>query len=222
MKFYSLLSVLLLCKVLHCHAQDSLNFDRLVPGSAVKFSPLHLLNFYPTVEVSYEQKLYRRVTLQAEVGYIVNYRVDYKSRFDNKRGVKLKLEPRYYFWGRTDKKKMYYASAEPYFYVINFDRNDSREECFDVECTSRFRRTYHYKVKYRESGFTLKAGYIRYYARFFLDFNSGLTLRNIRYYEPDWVEPGLEESFIFVKIPNEEDRITVSPHLCVRLGYRLK
>lgn len=207
--------------VFHCHAQDSLNIDKLVPGSAVKFSPLHLLNFYPTVEVSYEHKLFQRVTLQAEVGYVLDYH--YETEFDDKRGVKLKLEPRYYFWGRTDREKIYYASAEPYFYVINFDRTDSREECFDMECTSRFRRTYQYKVKYRENGITLKAGYIRYYSRFFLDFNSGLTLRNIRYYKPDLSGADFDEGpLMFIKIPNEENRITIAPHLCVRLGYRLK
>ena len=98
-------------------AQEELSTAMLVPDKAIKVSPLHLLNFYPTIEVSYEQKVTGNVTAQVEAGYVIDYRSGWDREFLNKRGVKLKLEGRYYFWGRMDRKKLYYISAEPYMNV---------------------------------------------------------------------------------------------------------
>lgn len=207
-------------------AQDELSTDLLVPDKAIKVSPLHLLNFYPTIEVSYEQKVKGNVTAQAEVGYVVDFRTDWDREFLNKRGVKLKLEGRYYFWGRIDRKKLYYISAEPYMNVINFDRENARIECFDLECVNRYRITSQYKVEYREHGFSVKAGLIRYTGnKLFFDVNSGFTLRNVRYREPAF--PGEfsfdeDDTWSFFDIPNEEDRIGFSPCLSARIGYRLQ
>jgi hypothetical protein len=217
------LFVLLLCNRLA--AQDSLTVDMLVPDRAIKLSPLHLMNFYPTIEISYEQKIAGRVTAQAELGYVLSYPManGYDEDFQNKRGVKTKLEVRYYFWGRVDRKKMYYVSAEPYRYIINFDRQDERTECFDLECNDRFIRKYNYKMEYRENGMSVKAGLIRYFSNFFLDLNSGFTIRNIRYNEPDWLVPGFDdEMWEFFEIPNERDRVAFAPHFGIRIGYRLK
>jgi hypothetical protein len=113
-------------------AQQYATVDMLVPDKAIKVSPLHLLNFYPTIEASYEQKIRDKITAQLEVGYVLRY--NDQQEFQKMRGVKLKAEPRYYFWGRTDRQKLYYAAIEPYANVINFDRLDSRTECFDLEC----------------------------------------------------------------------------------------
>lgn len=221
--YWSLIFSLLLFS--NIYAQDSLTVDMLVPDRAIKLSPLHLINFYPTMEVSYEQKIAKRVTVQAELGYVINYYwlFDiYDTDFKNKRGIKAKLEGRYYFWGRVDRKKIYYFAFEPYMNIINFDREDERQECFDLECNSIYSRKYDYNMEYREKGVSFKAGFIRYYSDFFLDLNSGITIRNIRYHEPDWLPPGFTDDDWGFDIPNERDRVVPSLHFGIRLGYRLK
>jgi hypothetical protein len=208
-------------------AQDSLTVSMLVPDKAIKVSPLHLLNFYPTIEVSYEQKLWPDITAQFEVGWVVPIGNYVDDDFLNKRGVKLKLEGRYYFWGRTDRRKMYYLAVEPYMNMINFDRQRTRTECFDLECTSLFTRSTVAKMEYREQGVSVKGGLIRYWSKnIFIDVNSGFTFRNIRYTDAP-PPPTIGGVFIndegnFLDIPNEQDRIAIIPQLCARIGYRLK
>jgi hypothetical protein len=201
--------------------RDSLTMAMVVPHQAVKFSPLHLINFYPTFEFSYEQKIAPQVTVQLEAGYVLNYSNEWDEDFIDKRGVKLKLEGRYYFFGRTDKRKVYYVAGEVYSNIINFDRVRTTEECFDVNCGHIFRRTAEYKIEYREKGFSVKAGLIKRFGKFLFDLNSGLTLRDIEYREP----PILAEQFsdwMFGEIPNERDRTTWSPNIGVRFGYGIR
>ncbi len=218
-----ILSALLVLFYSNTWGQDTLTVDMLVPDKAIKVSPLHLINFYPSVQVAYEQKISRRTTLQLDMGYVFDYDGDNDPDFQNKRGVKGKLEGRYYFWGRTDRKKMYYGSAEGYANVINFDRHDFRQECFDLECNDVFMREYNYTMKYREQGVSLKAGMIRYMGdRFIFDLNSGFTLRHVEYREPPNLPPSWMDFMFFPDIPNERDRVTISPNLGIRFGYRLK
>ena len=197
----------------------------LVPQQAIKFSPLHLINFYPTLEFSFEQKVSSQVSMQLEAGYVLDYNNDYDDDFLNKRGVKLKLEGRYYFFGRTDKRKIYYLAGEAYANVINFDRASSTQECFDATCDNIFIRYQDAKMAYREKGFTLKAGLMKYISgsRFFFDFSSGWTIRDIEYREltnllPDNNGNGWE----FFEIPNEDDRIILAPNVGARIGYRFR
>lgn len=204
-------------------AQDSVLRERLIPIRALKVSPLHLLNFYPTIQLSVEQRIRPRFTLQAEAGYVLNYTNDDFS-FQDKRGVKLKLEGRYYFGSASGRKRIYYSAIEPYANIINFDRDAEVTECFDLECNHLYTRRYDYRVTYREHGVSVKVGVLGYLgAHLFLDFSSGLTLRNICYDEPPLVR-GFNEvdgGNIF-QIPNEDDRIAISPNLGLRLGYRLR
>src|SRR5688500_12245551 len=143
------------------HGQESLTESAVVPHTAIKASPLHLLNFYPTVELSFEQRLLPRFTTQLEAGYVLNYGSNINRDFQDKRGVKLKLEGRYYFGPVSDAKKIYYGAVEPYMNVINFDRSASEVECFDLECSHLYRRQYFDKIEYREHGVSLKIGLLR-------------------------------------------------------------
>lgn len=193
-----------------------------IPQQAIKFSPLHLINFYPTIELSFEQKVAPQVTLQLEAGYVLDYETDWNEEFLDKRGVKLKLEGRYYFFGRTDKRKAYYIAGEAYANIINFDRILTTEECFDVNCDHVFRRTAEYKFEYREKGFSIKAGLMKRAGKFLFDFNSGLTVRDIEYREPEnWVEQFSDDWTIW-DIPNETDRIVLSPNFGIRFGYTIR
>lgn len=204
--------------------KDSLTMAMLVPKQAVKFSPLHLINFYPTLEFSFEQKIASKVTLQLEGGYVLDYDNDTNDSFLNKRGAKVKLEARYYFFGRTDKRKIYYIAGEGYANIINFDRTTSTQECFDVNCENIFIRFQDAKMAYREKGFTIKAGLIKYAGEhFFFDFSSGWTIRNIEYRElTNVLADDNDDVWDFLDIPNEDDRIALSPNVGARVGYRFR
>lgn len=210
---------------LPCFAQggrDSLTMTMLVPRQAIKFSPLHLINFYPTFELSFEQKVARQVTVQLEGGYVLNYSNDWNTEFMDKRGVKLKLEGRYYFFGRMDKQKLYYVSGEAYANIINFERNFSQQECFDLDCEHIFIRHEMATMGYREKGFTIKAGLMKYFGNFFFDFNSGWTVRDIEYRE--LTDFGIERNreWGIFDIPNEDKRIILAPNVGARLGFRFR
>ena len=202
-------------------AQDHWTEAMLVPDKAIRLSPLHALNFYPTLELSYEQARAQRFTTLIELGFVLDYPAE-DAAFRNKRGMKFKLEGRYYFNPRPDRKRSHYAALEPYLNVINFDRTRTDFECFDVECSHRYWRRYDYKMEYREKGVSVKAGLIRYLGmRLFLDINAGLSLRHIRY-DSRGLSPPADEGWNFFEIPDEADRVVLGPNMGLRLGYRLK
>jgi hypothetical protein len=199
-------------------AQDS-TIHKLIPGSSIKYSPLHLINFYPTIQVAYEQFITGRLTTQVDLGYVVKVDRSYDERFLNKKGVKVKIEPRIYFAPVLKRRLIYYSSVEGYYNRINFNRKSDREECFDLSCEHRYIRKYFYPVKYREYGLSLKMGFVKYYRNFMLDINSGWTLRIIDYQHGIFEPENFDD---FFPIPNETDRIVPSPNLGVRVGYRVK
>jgi hypothetical protein len=194
-----------------------------VPSSAIKVSPFHLLNFYPTIQVSYEQRVFPRLTLQAEGGYVLDYGNDDES-FENKRGLKVKLEGRYYLGFVVNRERIYYVALEPYMNRVNFNRYAIVEECFDGNCSHPYVRRFPYTIEYRESGVSAKAGALWYVQlRFFVDLSAGLTVRNIDYDEPPLPpRAGRKNEWFSLNIPNEADRLVLSPNLGLRIGYRFK
>ncbi|HYG02425.1 MAG TPA: hypothetical protein VD927_08255 [Chryseosolibacter sp.] len=212
------LAALLLCFVGSGFAQGV--FEDLVPKSAIKFSPLHLINFYPTAQVAYEHQLYKSLTAQLDAGYVLPLG-ERSQRFTNKRGFKSKLEFRYYL--DAAERHINYVSVEPYYYRINFDRwAVGAPECIDASCQSQFVRKYNFKMLYREHGFSAKFGGLIYLRGAFLfDYNVGVTLRMVDYDSslPELFPPA-RQSWIFE--PNEEDRQAAAPHLGIRFVYRIK
>jgi hypothetical protein len=198
----------------------------LVPDQAIQVSPLHLLNFYPTVEVSFEQRILPRVTTQLEVGYVLNYDSNNGERYQNKRGVKLKLEGRFYFRRDAGENKISYGAVEPYLNAIDFDRRSVVEQCLDSDCMNRYTRQYKDRGKYREQGVSVKLGNLWYLdakSRTFLDFNAGLTFRVIRYDLPASHEGfRVNDESGFLEVPDEANRFALSPCIALRLGYRFK
>ncbi len=209
-----------------CYAQDSIHFERLIPRHAFKFAPLTMANFYPTLELSFEQKIIRQFTVQIGYGYVLNYKDNNNQEYQNKRGYKAKLEIRYYIMPSERYNLVYYLAVGGYMNVVDFDRETSRQECYDLSCTNTFIRYYNYVVKYREQGFTLKFGFVKHFSKsIFMDINGGWSLRFIDYDEPT-MPGGLNDfgdvSFFFSDIPNEEDRIGLMPILGFRIGYRFR
>jgi len=197
---------------------DSVSKNRY--RSIIKVSPFHLVNFYPSVQLAYELQFPKNYSLQLDAGYVFDLE-ETSDMYKNKRGVKLKTELRYYI--ETKKRaRLLYVSFEPYANLINFDRNEFKTECFDVECTVLFRREYNYLVRYRETGASFKLGIQMQRKRFLFDFNHGLMVRNINYKKP-FIPAGIDDNIIRIWniFPNEEKRIVLGPVVGIRAGYLL-
>ena len=204
---------------------DSLKRETYVPASIIKFSPFHVVNFYPTIEISYEFKLKGRFTMQAEGGYVLNYDGAGDTDFMNKRGFKAKLEERFYLVYFDRHPGNFYLAAETYYNYVNFDRQEEVRDCFDNNCQFPFTRKSTFLMRYREYGESVKWGWIKYWSRFVLDLNAGWTVRVVRY-ERAIPQSGLNSNdFVLdlgVDTPNERDRTTIGPNLGIRIGYRFK
>ena len=207
-------------------AQLQLSEEALVPDQAIKLSPLHLLNFYPTIEVSFEQRIFPRITTQLEAGYVLNYDSQNGEHYQNKQGVKLKLEGRYYLKRGNGENKIVYLAAEPYLNVIDFVRRSVVEDCFDAGCTTIFTRQYKDPGKYREQGVSIKIGtlwYLDMKFRTFVDFNLGMSVRHIRYdLPPRYNGFHVDDGSSFFWGPDKDKRTALSPCAGLRLGYRFK
>ncbi len=210
-----------------CFAQDSTRFGKLIPRSALKFAPATLVNFYPTLEFSYEQKIASRFSIQIGYGYVIKIDKSFDPEYQNKRGYKGKIEIRYYLMPSERNNLVYYVAPGGYWNVVDFDRETSQQECYDLSCTHTFTRYYNYVVNYREHGFTLKFGFVKHFSKsIFIDVNGGWSFRYIDYDEP-LIPPGInnlfeDDVFFFANIPKEEDWFTLTPLIGFRVGYRFR
>lgn len=203
-------------------AQDSLLFRRLIPHHTIKFSPNHLINFYPTLQLAYEARLANRVSVQVEGGYVLNYPMNEDTDYRNKRGAKTKLEFHYYVLPSERANLIYYGALEFYWNAVNFDRKNTQQECYDADCNHLYNRQFYYTVKYREPGFGLKLGFAKYIGRFMIDVNSGWIVRFIDYMDLYADANNTNNMGWTFFIVNEEDRVTASPVIGFRLGYRIR
>lgn len=203
-------------------SQDTLSTRAFIPKRAIKFSPFHLVNFYPTIELSYEQQLSQMLSVQIEGGYVLNYSSTNSEEFSDKRGFKTKLELRHYLSYRTDNRVNLFFAGEGYYNHVNFNRQRRTQECIDNNCNFRFERSFYAPMQYRESGVTGKFGWLIHMQRTFFDFSVGVTVRYIRYYGDEDDGPWGMDDMDFIEIPDERDRTTLSPNLGIRFGYRLE
>lgn len=191
-----------------------------IPRHAVRVSPLHLLNFYPTVQLGYEANIRNRFSIYTEGGVAVNI-TQRDERFLDKRGIKLKVEPRYYLSASRKGHVLWYAAGEAYYNKINFERKTRLIGCFDLDCQFRYERQSLEKGTYREHGFGIKGGMMIGRNRFFVDINTGFAIRIIDYSLPELPVGWEGDGRAWYDIPNETDRTAFTPLVGVRLGYHL-
>lgn len=199
----------------------------LSPRFAIKWSPLHLLAFYPTLQIAAEARVYKNLSLQIDVGPVLKYAENDTERHANKRGTKWKAELRHYFQPAafTD----LYLAAEYYYNTIDFNRTS----VFGIGCSTGDCDYFQYKafkVEYREHGPALKVGFMYYFdqqERVFIDFNGGISLRTIRYHykgKPigdDIIDYSYDDYGSFGS-PYEENRNAYGLVVGYRIGYRFK
>jgi hypothetical protein len=217
--------IALLCGVAYSQTnglQPDETDSAMLPRHVLKFSPFHLLNFYPTVQLAYERHIYKEWTLQFDAGIAVSSNLGGFENEDlkNKKGYKLKIEPHYNFFIDKSSDFLLYGATEFYFNHIRFDHSNTQTECFDESCIDRYERTYRYRATYEESGVALKIGIVRYVGRFLLDTNVGIGIRSINYTLPSYIKLQ-ERRDLGLDIPRIEDRVAFTPIFNLRFGYKI-
>jgi hypothetical protein len=141
--------------------------------------------------------------------------------FQDKRGYKLKIEPRHYFYFSRRGGLALYKTLELYMNNVDFDRSSDEALCFDPECRNRYRRTFFYTINYREYGTALKVGMVKHFRSFLFDVSSGFGVRFIDYSAPHYVDfTKLAQSWY--EAPIIQDRTALTPIVNFRLGYSFR
>jgi hypothetical protein len=228
MKLKYFIVIMLLVVMTTAFGQNSSRFESTVPCHAVRISPLHMLSFYPTIQIGYETLIHKKFTTYVEGGYVFENSQAVGGtddpEFENKRGYKMKLEPRWYALETDSRRVAFYVALEFYVNRVNFDRTEKIVECYDADCVHSFESRRTYIVKYREHGVAPKWGMMLYIGRGFLDLNAGFAIRSVDYIKPNFPAP-IEPQFLFVdfgETPNEEKRTVLAPVFGGRIGYRFK
>lgn len=188
-----LVTTICLCCAVTTHAQQSAGISsepdkRLVsdavtpPNLALKWSLLHLFYFYPSIQFSLEQKLFRNFSIQYEGGWVVRS-YNNPTDYEDKRGFRGALELRYYI--PSPNKVPFYVAAEYYYHSIRFNRTETvGYNCSGGMCD--YYQSVTYPVDTEELGPAIKFGMLmfpgwRHNRKFFFDINSGIAFRNINY-----------------------------------------
>lgn len=207
-------------------AQDSDRYDQAVPHQAIKFSPGHLLiNYHPTVEFAYEQRIAHRWTIQGEYGQIVNLQGTYReNRIEDawdsdRKGFKAKLEARYYVYATHRARFVWYSAGELYYNNINYKKQMITYEYYDDAKDALYEKNYRQRVYHEEKGLSGKFGFLWNMGPVLLDVNGGLCYRFIHYSK---ILPAfdLDDDSFFEFSNDETSRDEAGLVLGVRVGYR--
>lgn len=208
------------------HAQEEKKDSLDMPAKhAIKINLLQPFSYYSTVPLAYEMRVAKDLSLTLEAGYVYNSLAT--ARTNNKRGVKLRTELRWYPDNLSYTERTHdYLSVEPYGNMVNFDRRQTVSECLDAECQYRYSRTYDKVVRYRESGIGFKWGHIGYGKNFLYDVNLGLRLRRVRYYNtiPSTSFDDVEDFDFFSTFVDrrEKNRYALGLVMGFSFGWRIK
>ena len=206
-------------------AQQSANIEQ--PKLAIKWSPLHLLYFYPSFQVAVEHKLTQHINLQYDLGWILNYPSANAEEFSNKAGYRGMAELRYYF--PSPPKIPFYLAGEYYYSRVTFNRSEViGYDCDSGDCDY-FQYTT-YKVVHHNQGAGMKFGLLLFPGwnknrSFFFDLNAGVAYRSIIYTDVGKSNAPQSRSFnnnsddIFA--PTESDHGEFRLIVGIRLGYRI-
>jgi hypothetical protein len=217
MKIKLCIPLLLISIISFSQKNDSLQIRR-IHSAAIKFSPLHMLNYYPSMQLAFEHRLGRQTSLQWEGGYVFPISSEETSDAYNKRGFKAKLDFRYYWlFGKLNA----FIAPELYYNSVNYNKNGT----FGIDCSNGcdYYRYAKYETQYREKGINLKVGMLHRFGRISFEYFAGISQRFIEYKsvnKPEGGEsPQLEDSYDSPFRPKELTRNFIQPTTSLRIGY---
>jgi hypothetical protein len=201
------------------------NNDVKAPILSIKWSPIHLAYFYPSFQVALEHRIYKNLSAQYDIGYILDYPNADSEEYTNKTGYRFIGELRYYV--PHPPKIPFYVAAEYYNSRISFDRYS----VVGYDCTAgcSFYEYVNYKVENKHNGYGMKFGILLYPGwnknkSFFFDLNFGAAYRNITYTD---IGKPVDSNITYFDnddstpfSPSEQDRSGIRLVMGVRIGYR--
>jgi hypothetical protein len=196
------------------------------PRLALKWSPFHLVYFYPSWQFSIEYNLIKNLNIQFDAGWVVH---SYQNlpEYEDKHGYRAAVELRYYL--PSPRMLPLYVATEFYYHRISFNRSETVGfNCAGGTCD--YFQSVTYPVNCEELGPGLKFGLLLYPGwrrnkSFYFDFNAGFAYRNINYASParpsgDGVEYFTNTQRWFQFSPNEKITERTRFVLGVRFCYR--
>lgn len=188
------------------------------PALAIKWSPLHMIYFYPSAQLSVEHRILKRLNAQYDAGLIMDYPNSDSEDFSDKQGYRFIGELRYYV--PSPPKVPLYVAAEVYHSKINFNRAQVvGKGCEFGDCD--YFEYVDYKVETVNQGIGIKFGVLLFPGwnknrSFFFDINAGGAFRDISYESVD--KPAQSVGTVFYD--NDEDHL-FSPSEQTRSQFRL-
>jgi hypothetical protein len=192
--------------------------------SNIKFSPLHLINSFPTIQLGYERNLPKKFSINLEAGHVVGN--PESKEYPNKRGKKFREEIRYYYKFNPRKENAFYGAFDFFQNYLRFDESGTINLCDDLECLNSTKiELGPQKVKLNEKGFGIRMGVTEFSGRFIFDFNWGVSFRWVTWHRPffkltpDTGTIGLPIEYF---IRDDDNHFRIFPSLGIRIGYLLK
>ncbi|NJM26326.1 MAG: DUF3575 domain-containing protein [Bacteroidia bacterium] len=193
---------------------------------AFKWSPLHLLNYYPTAQFAVERRLKSNYSVVIDGGLVIKNLGDNpdESGFD-KSGYKLKVEPRYYFFSPGEHVMNFFLAPEFYVNHVDYKRSATYGKNCDEFGQCDYFQLETYRMQYREKGINFKVGVSHIFSsRLMMEYWLGVAYRDIAYKQVDFPDGTqyLTESAWISWEPTEETRTVIRPTMSFRIGYAIR
>jgi hypothetical protein len=198
----------------------------------LKWSPLHFIGKYPTLQFALEQRLRKNFSLQYEAGtalFIPEINAFAEDNTFRYRGFKSKFEVRRYF--NTSGYRQFYCAQELFYNKMALRKEENFVVHPDISDQSKdYTQAMTYTLRYREYGTVIKAGIFTPINRFCFDIHVGLAFTVVdkssagkppepTYTLPDDDTPGGGSILDIFKM---DERLYIYPTIGVRLGYIIK
>jgi hypothetical protein len=203
------------------NAQDRIE----APRFALKWSPSHLIYFYPSIQIAVEHKVINNITLQYDLGVVFDPPLASNEDYMRQRGFRGIAELRYYI--PSPPKIPFYVAAEYSYSDIRFNRsNVIGYDCGGDDCL--YYEYVTYGVRHKNQGVGLKYGILLFPGwhrnrSFFFDCNVGIAYRSLSYNslnrpQGENIRSFKNDDFIIFR-PSEKNRREFRPTVGVRIGY---
>ncbi len=206
---------------INCVAQETINTSKhRTPRTVLKWSPLDLFAFFPSVQLSLEQQVVKDYSVQLTAGPIINSPGTYSSTDMEMRGYKAKIQVRKYFLGASPFWK-YFVGPE-----LGRNRANYLEGNTYLVKLPSLLDYYEYRElrrNYKETNVMLTGGAFFSTYRFCIEFQAGLGVRFIDF-NPTPILPENYEPISANKdrlFSNTNSRNVINPSAAVLVGFIL-
>ncbi|HNP17735.1 MAG TPA: hypothetical protein PKL31_04800 [Fulvivirga sp.] len=193
----------------------------LKPRRILKVNPLYLLNRFPTIQLTYENHLSPKSNISIGAGYIMNmYDDSYNTDFNDRSGVKLNTDFRYYF--EESKRVIFFMGVGVDYFYIKFNRSRT----FGFNCMDDFSCLYFqydtYNVIRQDWRINVKSGMIvNLGAKIYFETGFGLAI-SFQDYRTSGKIKGFDIQYGNNTLKEDGKRELYLPLPILQFGYRFR